>query len=152
MGSRPIYIYVYIVCIFQVVQSSVVQTGPGAHPASCTMGTGSFPGVKSGRGLTLTPHPLLVPWSERVELYLYSTYGPCGLYRASVPVQGWTVHLLCLFRLHVSVISGVYRYFSIPSPCILIFYVTFVLPPLLPHGTTDLTDILKSFYEPRTWY
>jgi hypothetical protein len=23
-----------------------VQTGPGAQPASCTMGTGSFPGVK----------------------------------------------------------------------------------------------------------
>jgi len=23
--------------------------------------TGSFPGVKSGRGVTLTPHPLLVP-------------------------------------------------------------------------------------------
>jgi hypothetical protein len=23
-----------------------VQTGPGAHPACCTMGTGSFPGVK----------------------------------------------------------------------------------------------------------
>jgi hypothetical protein len=23
-----------------------VQTGPVAHPASCTMGTGSFPGVK----------------------------------------------------------------------------------------------------------
>jgi len=38
-----------------------VQTGPGAHPASCTMGTGSFPGVKSGRGVTLAPHPLLVP-------------------------------------------------------------------------------------------
>jgi hypothetical protein len=27
------------------------------------MGTGSFPGVKSGRGVNLTPHPLLVPWS-----------------------------------------------------------------------------------------
>ena len=40
-----------------------VQTGSGAHPASCTMGTGSFPGVKSGRGVTLTHHPLLVPWS-----------------------------------------------------------------------------------------
>ena len=38
-----------------------VQTGRGAHPASCTMGTGSFPGVKNGRGVTLTPHPLLVP-------------------------------------------------------------------------------------------
>ena len=43
--------------------SAPVQTGPGAHPASCTMGTGSFPGVKSGRGVTLSPHPLLVPWS-----------------------------------------------------------------------------------------
>jgi hypothetical protein len=34
-----------------------VQTGPGAHPASCTMGTGSFPVGKSGRGVTLAPHP-----------------------------------------------------------------------------------------------
>jgi len=25
------------------------------------MGTGSFPGVKSGQGVTLIPHPLLVP-------------------------------------------------------------------------------------------
>ena len=45
--------------------SAPVQIGPGAHPASCTMGTGSFPGVKSGRGVTLTPHPLLVPWSRK---------------------------------------------------------------------------------------
>ena len=45
--------------------SSPVQTGPGAHTASCTMGTWSFPGVKSGRGVTLTPHPLLVPWSRK---------------------------------------------------------------------------------------
>jgi hypothetical protein len=50
-----------------------VQTGPGAHPASYTMVTCSFPGVESGRGVTLTPHPLLVPRSKnRVELYLYS--------------------------------------------------------------------------------
>ena len=34
-----------------------VQTGPGTHPASCTKGTGSFPGVKSGRSVRLTPHP-----------------------------------------------------------------------------------------------
>jgi len=40
-----------------------VQTGPGAHPAACTMGTRSLPGVKSGRDVTLTPHPFLVPWS-----------------------------------------------------------------------------------------
>jgi hypothetical protein len=37
-----------------------VQTGPWAHPASCKMDTGSFPEVESGRGVTLTPHPLLV--------------------------------------------------------------------------------------------
>ena len=43
--------------------SAPVQTGPGAPPASCIMGTRSFPGVKSGRGVTLTPHPLLVQWS-----------------------------------------------------------------------------------------
>jgi len=41
--------------------STPVQTGPGAHPASCTMGTGSFPGVRSSLGVTLTPDPLLVP-------------------------------------------------------------------------------------------
>ena len=43
--------------------SAPVQTSPGAHPASCTMGNGSFPEVKSSQGVTLTPHPLLVPWS-----------------------------------------------------------------------------------------
>jgi hypothetical protein len=33
-----------------------VQTGPEAHPASCTMGTGSFPGVKQlGRGADHPP-------------------------------------------------------------------------------------------------
>jgi len=45
--------------------SALVQTGPGVHPASCTMSTGSFLGVKSSRGVTLTPHPLLVPWSRK---------------------------------------------------------------------------------------
>jgi len=39
--------------------SAPVQTGPEAHPASCTMGTGSFLGVRCGRGVTLTPYPLL---------------------------------------------------------------------------------------------
>jgi hypothetical protein len=50
--------------------SAPVQTGPGAHPAFCT---GSFPGAESGRGVTLKPHPLLVPRSKsRVQVYLYS--------------------------------------------------------------------------------
>jgi hypothetical protein len=37
----------------------IFRTGPGAHPASYTMGTESFPGVESDRGVTQTPHPLL---------------------------------------------------------------------------------------------
>jgi hypothetical protein len=40
--------------------SPCVQTGSGAHPASYPVGTGgSFPGVKRGRGVTLTTHPHL---------------------------------------------------------------------------------------------
>jgi hypothetical protein len=36
-----------------------VQTGFGAHPASYPMGTeGPFPGVKRGRGVALTTHPM----------------------------------------------------------------------------------------------
>ena len=30
-----------------------------------TMGTESFLGVKSGRGVTLTPHPLLAPFVKK---------------------------------------------------------------------------------------
>jgi hypothetical protein len=53
--------------------SAPIQSGRGAHPASCKMRTGSFPGVKSGWRVSLTPDPLLVPRSKnRVELYLYS--------------------------------------------------------------------------------
>ena len=38
--------------------SEPVQTGPGTHLASCTMGTVSFPGVQSGRGRDADPsHP-----------------------------------------------------------------------------------------------
>ena len=36
--------------------SAPVQTGPEAHPASCTVGTGSFQGVKRpGRGADYPP-------------------------------------------------------------------------------------------------
>jgi len=59
--------------------SAPVQTGPGTHPASYTMGTGSFPGVKrSGRGVDHPP-PSSAEVNERVKLYLYSTLGLRGL-------------------------------------------------------------------------
>ena len=60
-----------------------VQNGSKAHPASYTMGTGSFPGVKRpGRGVD---HPPPTEVKERVELYLFS---PCG---PSWPVLGRNV-------------------------------------------------------------
>jgi hypothetical protein len=42
-----------------------VQTGSGAYPASCTVGTRVLsPGLNCGRGVTLTTHPHLVPRSR----------------------------------------------------------------------------------------
>jgi hypothetical protein len=65
------------------------QTGPGAHPASCTTGTGSFPGLKFGRGVLLTTHPLLAPksWKSRAIL-LHSHWATTG------PVTGLLNFLL----------------------------------------------------------
>jgi len=77
--------------------SAPVQTGPGAHPASCTMGTGSFPGLKSGRDVTPTPHRLLVPWSRKSRAIPLLLYGPYGLYRASVTVLGCTLSFFLPF-------------------------------------------------------
>jgi len=57
--------------------SAPVQSGPEAHPASCTMGTGSFSGVKCGWDVTLTPHPLLVLRSKKE--YSYTSTLPKGL-------------------------------------------------------------------------
>ena len=53
-----------------------VQTGPGAHPASCTMGTGSFLGVKCGRGVLLTTHLLLAPRSWKSRAIPLTPSGP----------------------------------------------------------------------------
>jgi hypothetical protein len=55
--------------------SAPVQIDPGAHPASYTMGTGSFPGVKRpGRGID-HPTPSRAVVKERVKLYLFSISG-----------------------------------------------------------------------------
>ena len=56
--------------------SAPLQTSPGAHPAFCTIGTGSFPGLKlPGRGVDNLP-PYSTEIKERVQLYIYSISGP----------------------------------------------------------------------------
>jgi hypothetical protein len=56
--------------------SSPIQTGPEAHPASYTMGTGSFPGLKRpGRGVDHPPY--LVPRLNKE--YSYTSTPPLGL-------------------------------------------------------------------------
>jgi hypothetical protein len=71
--------------------SAPVQTGPEAHPASYTVGTRPFSGVKRPRRGFDHPPPSSAEVKERVELYLYSTSGP------SWPVLWWNLplHLHC---------------------------------------------------------
>ena len=52
------------------------QTGPGAHPASFTMGTGSFPRVKRPERGIDHPPTSSAEVEERVELYLSFPSGP----------------------------------------------------------------------------
>jgi hypothetical protein len=57
-----------------------VQTGSEPHPASYTMGTGSFPGIKRPeRGVD---HPFSAEVKEREQVYFYSPI------RLSWPVLG----------------------------------------------------------------
>jgi hypothetical protein len=68
-----------------------VQTGPGAHPAFFTMGTGSFPGVKYGWGMLLTTQPLLMPWSCKSRpIPLPTTWATIGPVRGSLYILRFT--------------------------------------------------------------
>ena len=64
--------------------SAPVQTDPGAHPPSPTIGTRSFLGVNwKSRSVNHPPTPS-AEVKEKVVLYLYSPSGP------SWPVLGWS--------------------------------------------------------------
>ena len=62
---------------------------PWGPPSLLCNGYWVFPGIKErpGRDADLSP-PYSAVGRKTVELHLYSPYGPYGLYRASVPVQG----------------------------------------------------------------
>ena len=73
------------------------QTCPGAHPASCKMGNGSFPGVKCGWGVLLITHPLLVPWSWKSRATTYTSTHPLG---HTGPVMGTLYQYIQSMMLH----------------------------------------------------
>ena len=62
--------------------SATVQTGPGGHPFSYKMGTGSVPEVKRPERSVDHPRPFSAEVKEKVELYIYSPSG------SSWPVLG----------------------------------------------------------------
>jgi hypothetical protein len=72
--------------------SATVQTGPWAHPASFTMGTGSLSRGQSGRGWRWPPTISSAEVKERVQLYLYPRSG------YSWPVLRWTLSLALPFK------------------------------------------------------
>jgi len=95
---------------------------PWGPPSLLYNGYRVFPGGKERPGRDADPSP---PSSavghERVELYLYSPYGPYGLYRASVPVQRCTLPSLTI---------SLYRH--------LLYHFTFTYYITLPSLTTSL--------------
>jgi hypothetical protein len=65
---------------------------PWGPPSLLYNGYRVFPGGKERPGRDADPSTASsAVGHERVELYLYSPYGPYGLYKVSVPVQGCTL-------------------------------------------------------------
>ena len=56
--------------------SALVRAGPGAHPASYTIGTGSLPGGKANGACRWSPTQSSAEVKERAELYLSSPSEP----------------------------------------------------------------------------
>jgi len=70
--------------------STFIQTGPGAHPDSYTVGTGSLPGVKRPERGVDHPTPSSAKVKKKVNLYICFPSGPAWR------VLGWTLPLLLL--------------------------------------------------------
>ena len=92
--------------------SAPVQTGPGAHPASCKMGTGSFLGIKSGRGVMLTPHHLLVPWSRKCRAIPLLPYGLTACTEGQCLYKGALYLYLYHVNICLSLQTGIYTNMS----------------------------------------
>ena len=132
------------------------RPAPGTQPATCTMGTGSFPEVKRGRGVKLTPHPLLVTWSWKgraIPLLPLWAVRPVQSLSActgvhftftftSVPVQGCTLPLplpQCLYK------GTLYLYLYLSTCTSVHFTFTFTSVPV--KGCTLLLPLPQCLYK-----
>jgi hypothetical protein len=79
--------------------SAPVQTGPKVRPYYCTIGIGSFLGLRAAGAWHWPLTHSSAFGHESVELYLYSPYRPYGLYRASVRVQECTLPFMPGFKI-----------------------------------------------------
>ena len=71
-----------------------IETGPGAHPASCTTGIGSSMGVKRpGLGVDHPPTSI-AEVKERVELTSTPTHGLPGSFQGNLTVPYLLTYLL----------------------------------------------------------
>jgi len=86
--------------------SAHIQTDPGAHPPSYTMGNGSFPGVKAAGAWCSPFTPFSAEVKERVGLYLY--FPPLW---AFVACSGVNCTLFCIIFCFYLFLPSVYSKF-----------------------------------------
>ena len=87
--------------------SAPVQTGRGAHPVPCTMGTGPFRG-SSGQGGAIIPHPHLV---RRLKKEYSYTFPPLWIFNAC-------------FRVNFIFIFYIYRPKNLLEYCTMLRHIT----------------------------
>ena len=97
--------------------------GPGAHPASCKMGNGSLRGVKCGRGVLLTTHPLLVPRSWKGSAI------PLPILWATTGRVTWTLYLLN------TILIAPFEYQT--------YQMTFKTTHVFPMGQNEMDPVVK---------
>ena len=83
-----------------------VQTCPGAHPASCTRGTASFPVVKRPGRRVDHPPPSSAEVKEGVEIY----YSPL-----------WAFVACC--RVNFTTRFNTHEFYDLPTQCIYVLFV-----------------------------
>ena len=86
---------------FRATFSTPVQTGIGAYPASCTMGTGTISVVNRPGRVADHPFPSKCRGREMIGLYLYSIFGPKWpvIGRTTVPTVG--ISYTRFYTLHI---------------------------------------------------